>query len=172
MLIKSKSRKDIRAFGQLLRYVLQKEKEGPNPEVLLTQNLRGKDIPTWVKEFTQNEQKRLSKRRNSVRIFHEIMSFAPEDSPHLSPSTVEDLVQEYLERRAPQALALAVIHQDTEHLHVHLLISGVTYQSGKSTSISKATFARIKKEIEEIQRERYPMLVYSLAQGNVKKKAA
>ena len=172
MLIKSTSRKDIKAFRQLLQYVFQKEKQGPEPQVVLTQNLLGQDISEWQKEFLQNEQKRLSKRRNSIRVFHEIMSFAPEDTPHLSQAIINDLVHQYLERRAPQALALAVIHQDTEHMHVHLLISGITYRSGKSTSISKSDLAGIKKELEELQREKYPMLVHSLALDKVKKKAA
>lgn len=165
MLIKSTSRRQRSAYRQLIEYNLRVRSQDCAPELIFLQNLRSKTPQGWIDEYVRNDERRITTRKDSVRAFHEVMSFAAEDSQYLNKKVLKDMVEEYIARRAPEALVIAVLHSDKAHLHVHLVISGTTYGTGRSTSVSKAKFGNIKKEIEELQRQRYPELLYSFAQG-------
>ncbi len=111
--------------------------------------------------FRENDAFRKS-RQNGVALRHHILSFAPEDSQLLSPEIIQDLVAKYLELRNEKGMVFGRLHEHDGHLHVHLLISGNEYRSGKSTRKSKAEFQRIHRELEAYQREKYPELEHSL----------
>jgi hypothetical protein len=67
-------------------------------------------------------------------------------------------------------LAYARIHTETDHPHLHILISGNEIEHSKKTRISKKRFATIKKNLERYQTHHYPLLDRSMGLGPGKHK--
>lgn len=159
MIIKSTTRKQA-SFRQLLNYLLNKDKSEIG--FTLTHNLRGKTIDEWVKEFQQNESFRKHRRSNSVILSHEILSWHKHDSDFINPEVLKELTSTYIQHRNPNGLYVAVAHlEEAKHYHVHIVVSGVEYRSGKSMRMSKQDFAQLKRKMEAYQRERFPRLAFS-----------
>lgn len=136
---------------------------------IIKQNLTGKNIKEWVKEFEKNEQSRIHQRSNNVKIFHEILSFH-RDEKHLTMEKLQDIGKKYLELRNENAVALAVPHQDKEHLHLHIALSGVEAKTGRALRVSQAEFKAIKQQIQEYQLQKYPELTKSIVDHSGKRK--
>lgn len=159
MIIKSKSRKQG-SFRQLLQYMILGEERVPDSRIIL-HNIMGETLDDWVSEFQSNEKHRLRKRKNSVKLYHEILAWHPEDTDYLNLNTIEDLTREYIQHRNPNGLYVGAIHLSQDHYHVHLCISGVEYQSGKPLRISKEDFRGVKEKVQTLEQSRYPELYYS-----------
>lgn len=129
--------------------------------LLVTHNLRGKTIDGWVKQFKENEKYRLRKRKNSVYLNHEIISFHRDSTRHLSIEKLEQLVREYFRLRG-NMLAVATSHYDRYHIHLHICTSAIEYRTGKSMRMSRAELAALKKNLQEFQQERFPELSRSV----------
>jgi hypothetical protein len=159
MIIKSMSRKTA-SFGQLLAYLNKPDRKGD----ALTHNLTsdGEDLGAVLGEFLANARLLPSRRKGNM-LFHEVLSFAPADSPALGAGLIEDLTRRYLELRAPRALAYARAHFDAECPHVHIMISANNVASSRRLRVARSRFARIKRELERYQLERYPQLRHSVA---------
>ncbi|MDW3651016.1 MAG: relaxase/mobilization nuclease domain-containing protein [Bacteroidia bacterium] len=160
MIIKVKSRKN-KAFRQLLNYMIHSEERVPDSRIML-HNLSGNDIQTWVHEFEVNESYRQHRRKNSVILTHEILSWHPEDTPYLTLEGIEDMTREYIAKRNPNGLYMGVIHLSQDHYHVHLCVSGVEYKSGKAMRLSKQAFGELKQHTQDYQQEYYPELSKSV----------
>jgi len=159
MIIKSMSRKTA-SFGQLLTYLNKPDRKGD----ALTHNLTsdGEDLGAVLGEFLANARLLPSRRRGNM-LFHEVLSFAPADAPVLGAGLIEDLTRRYLELRAPRALAYARAHFDAECPHEHIMISANNVTSSRRLRVARSRFARIKRELERYQLERYPQLRHSVA---------
>ncbi len=136
---------------------------------LMTHNLRGKGIETWVKQFQENETYRKHKRKNSVYVNHEILSWHKDDVKHMSADTLRDMTREYLTLRNPNGMYVAVPHFDRDHFHVHICSSGIQYRTGKSMRMSRQEFHELKKNIQEYQIEKFPELSKSVVEHGKKK---
>ncbi len=167
MVIKSMSRK-TRSFGQVLRYIRGAEVKGKT----MLWNVRGEagDIAGIERAFLENARHG-RERANRVMLFHEVLAFAGADRGSLTPAMLDDLTRAYLARRAPDALAYAQAHYDTNGPHVHILISGNRIGQDRQTHMTKAAFATVKKEVEAYQKSRYPELRYSIAQDTERNQA-
>ena len=90
MILKSLSRK-TQTFRQLIRYITTPK----SPPIL--HNLPP-DLATAEIEhaFLDNAQWATA-RKNGVWLYHEILAFHPQDSPHLSDPILQDLAQHYLQ---------------------------------------------------------------------------
>lgn len=159
MIIKSKTRKQG-SFKQLLNYMIKGEERVPESRIIL-HNLMGDSIDDWVKEFQANEKHRRRKRKNSVKLYHEILAWHPDDTDYLTLDIIEDLTREYIHLRNPNGLYVGAIHLSQDHYHVHLCISGLEYQSGQALRISKQDFRVVKERVQELEQSRYPALHYS-----------
>jgi len=159
MIIKSLSRK-TRSFQQLLDYINQPKEKGPS----FAHNLRSdpEDTALVHREFLDNARY-LPQRKNGNVLYHEIISFHRADRDKLEPAVIEDLARRYLERRAQRALAYARIHYDTDHVHVHLLISANELDTTKRLRLSRGEFKSVVHEIELYQARQYPFLKESVA---------
>ncbi|MBX7226410.1 MAG: relaxase/mobilization nuclease domain-containing protein [Chitinophagales bacterium] len=135
----------------------------------LQHNVKGKTIPSWVKQFEKNEAGRVHQRSNSVVIYHDVLSFSNRDTKNLSLEKIEDMGRKYIELRNENALYIAIPHQDKDHWHVHFCISGVEI-SGLANRVSRGEFANIKKELERYQIEKYPELSNSIVHHDTPKK--
>lgn len=161
MILKSLSRKTP-LFAQLAKYILQ-EHDKPAPDGLerfiYTKNLQGQTVDQWIKELETNESYRLRRTKNQVYLNHVIISWHVLDRQNITTAMLKDIAQEFTKRRGiAQYIAAPHYHQNAVHLHI---LHGIEYRTGKSLRISKARFAQIKRDLESIQRERYPAIHHS-----------
>ena len=166
MIVKIKSHKTA-SFGKLLRYMLDSKErlfDKDERSFSITRNLKGNSIAKWEEQFKKNELGRLRKRKDSVILTHEILSWHKNDSKNISLSMLEDMTREYIRLRNPNGLYIAVPHFDKDHYHVHICASGVENKTGKSLRISKQNLSKLSKGIQEYQIEKYPELKHSVIQ--------
>lgn len=104
--------------------------------------------------------RRLPSRRNGNVLYHEILAFSRgvELSGDALARAMADIGEQYLERRAPDQLAYGVIHKDTEHVHLHLMISANPAGKSDRIRLAKSDFAQIQRDIEGVVLAKYPEL--------------
>jgi hypothetical protein len=164
MIVKLKSHKRP-IFKQLLNYMINgKDRlfDKENKSFCISHNLKGNSIDEWTKQFQTNELKRLRKRKDSVRITHEILSWHKDDAKHITIEKLNDIAKEYIKQRNPIGLYVAVPHFDKDHYHIHICASGVENKTGRSLRLSKADLSKLKKNIQQYQISRYPELSKSV----------
>ena len=170
MIVKIKSFKSA-SFGKLLKYILNKKERLFDKDVksfVISYHLKGNTIAEWEKQFLQNETLRLRKRKDSVRLTHEILSWHKDDAKHLTLPVLEEMAREYIKQRNPKGMVIATPHFDKDHVHIHLCVSGVEYKTGKSLRLSKAALGKLKNGIQKYQVEKYPMLAKSVVEHGKK----
>lgn len=116
------------------------------------------------------QDKLLKKRSNGNRLLHDILSFSPEDSQHLSHAKLRTLCMEYLRVRAGKNIAFAQIHQDKKHFHIHIIISPNEYASSKVTTFTRKEYFQIREDIERYQKKHFPELENSIVFLNERKR--
>jgi hypothetical protein len=150
----------IKAVGYLLDYILRegsKLVDGNGLPLLFKQHLRGTTPNEWAREFVALEQKRKKKNKRARGLYHVILSL------HRDKVTIEMLERfgrEFLKLRCPNSLAIVTAHAD-EHLHLHLVISGVQIGSYESIRIERSEFSDILKCMADFQGKEYPELKFS-----------
>ncbi len=165
MIIKSMARKRP-SFGQLIAY-MDRDASG-HSDTMLSNNLYGHALSSKAieAEFLSNHT-HLPKRKNGNALFHEVLVL--EQNPNLSTTRqteiLKALAQEYLKRRAPDQLAFGRVHHNTDHAHIHLMISSNGIRSSTRKRLSKARFAEIQHEIEHLALTRFPELDDQLIYG-------
>lgn len=160
MIIKIKTRKTA-SYKKLLEYLLNDRErlfDDEKKSFVLKHNIRGNSIEKWVEQFKENETHRKNKRKDSVLLSHEILSWHREDAKNISIEKMEDMAREYIRLRNPNGMYVAVPHTDKDHYHVHVCASGLEYHSGKSMRMTKAEFAELKKKTMNYMQEKYPEL--------------
>ena len=113
-----------------------------------------------VREFERNSNHLRKTPRHNI-VYHEILSLK-----RLSPDQIEmqvealrTLGQEYLSQRAPNQLSYAAIHTDqSESIHLHMMISANNIDSNRRVRIPKFQFTQIQKDLEKHLHEHYPEL--------------
>jgi len=156
MIIKSMSRKTP-SFDQLTSYMLTPE----GARIGLAHNFpaSAQTPADIIREFTDNHAL-LPSRVNGNAMYHDILALEPNtDVPKREQITaLRKIAARYLDRRAPQQLALGVIHAETAHIHMHLMISSNAVLSKKRVWLTKKDFAEIQQEIEGYRLARFPEL--------------
>lgn len=130
---------------------------------MLAHNLQAQaeETPKVLREFLEN-YRHLPSRKRGVVLYHEVLSLSGEDREKITPGILEDLGREYLERRAPEAMAYGVAHFNKSSPHLHLMISANQIESPKKLRVSKKQFERLKRDLEQYQKIHYPFLTHSL----------
>lgn len=83
---------------------------------------------------------------NKRRIYHCIISFPKEvDDSNLIKLAAEDIADYIFEKYQ----VVYGIHEDTEHLHIHLAINAVSYRDGKKFHISNGEICELRAQIAE-----------------------
>lgn len=172
MIIKSKSIKSKKALENTIRYILTKDDQN---DVGFTMNrfikldrqfenkinietdavkrlqLLNKRVENIVQSFESNESKRLIKRKNANRAYHEIISFHKEDTKHLPKKVLLKIARKYAKERAPNAMVISSMHSDKEHLHIHNVISALEFATGKPIRLTRKEFNEVKTRMENWQ---------------------
>src|ERR1043166_10270551 len=164
MIVKIKSHKRA-SFGKLLHYMLDSKErlfDREKKSFLVQHNLKGNSIVEWEKQYKENEMLRLRRRTDSVILTHEILSWHRDDSKNISLAKLEEMTREYIRMRNPNAMVIATPHFDRKHYHVHLCVSGIEYQTGKSLRLSKIELRQLKNDFQQFQLDKFPELSNSI----------
>lgn len=156
MIIKSMSRKSP-SFDQLTGYMLAPK----GAHIGVAHNLPACRLTpeNIIAEFTDNHAL-LPGRVNGNALYHEILALPPNiDVPKKQQiAALKQIAKRYLDLRASQQLAVGVIHAETAHIHMHLMISSNAVLSKKRVWMHKKEFADIQREIEAHKIQHFPEL--------------
>ena len=134
--------------------------ENKGRDLMIAHNLPSFDLNQMIHSYLVNDTYRQAPAQ--VRQYHEILSFSPRDSEHLSKEKLEQLTLEYIKMRNPNALCFAVAHMDSSHTHIHLCFSGTEYRHKKTLRMDDATFRNLRMDMERYQQEHFPELKHSV----------
>lgn len=172
MIIKSMSRQG--GISKLVKYMKKPLKAQKNQTENIFWNFETKrpnNTKAVIKEFLEN-QSHIKARKNGVAYYHEVISFNALDSQKLTTKILLDIAKKYLSLRAESSLAFAVPHfENGKNPHIHIAISANECGSSKKAWIKKAQFQKIKQELEQYQREKYPELECSLVNHGTRSQA-
>lgn len=172
MIIKSKSYKHVSAYKKVVEYVLREAEQ--EDSFVLTRFIKGKNHSSeeLSKQLLENEQYRIHKRKNNVKLYMEILSFHKNDADRLSNEKLKKIARKYISLRSDRSVAIATVHrQEKDHVHLHILLSGTAYKTGKSVRISRDDFKhKVKIPMENYVREQFPELKRSEINHNPSKK--
>lgn len=148
-------------FGRLVDYMTRSEDHEVAESVIWHgfyghAGMAARDV---VDAFQRNAA-HLKARKNGNVLYHEILSFS---RGHNLPDqelvrSVTDIGQEYLRQRATDQLAFGAVHRDTDHIHLHLMISANEVGKAERVRLSKKDFADIQKSVEAYALKHYPEL--------------
>ena len=120
------------ALGGVLRYVQQEEKATWEDRRLVSGwNCTAQSVCSEM-QLTKERFHKIDGRQ----YYHFVQSFDKQDD--LSPQEVHAIGLELAQREFPNFEVLVATHMDTEHLHNHLVVNSVSFQSGKKLHQSVA----------------------------------
>ncbi len=113
---------------------------------VLDTNLLGRELRGWAEQI--ETVARTGKSRGGRFVKHMILSFAPEDP--VAKLDLREVVRFYLEKMGyGEAPFLAVLHQDTDHSHVHIVTTPRTWQGAAvSQSWEHLRSVEVAREME------------------------
>jgi hypothetical protein len=158
MIIKSMSRKHP-SFDQLIDYI-ESERKLKSKQFSVFHNIYNRNSDQIKNEFSENASK-LKFRKNGVYLYHEVVSItrAKHIDEDQQKATLQKIVMEYLQMRARNNLAYAVLHEDKkDNLHFHIVISANEAEDTTRKRLSKADFAEIQTRLEKWVLEHHPEL--------------
>jgi len=127
-------------------------------------NLRSDTLEGIIKEFQDNDLYR-KKRKRGIVLYHEMLSYHPEDKHKISMDILEQTAQKFIELRGQHALCFAKPHIENDNIHIHFCFSGNELNSSKTLRLEKKRFRAIRLEMERFQ-NRFPELSNSIVYLN------
>jgi len=157
------------SFSQLLKYINKGRIKGD--EYYFTHNLYSNKEYFITKEFLENH-KILKKRKNTNSLFHEVISIKYQKgySKEELREILKDLTEQYVKARANNCLIYAVIHEQHNQIHSHLMISSNELDGTKTHYYSKREFKQIQELTRQYAYEKYPLLEQTEKLEKTKKK--
>jgi len=168
MILKSLGHK-TRSLGKLVAYVARgAEKDGAGEARSFSRNLMADpgDVAAVEQAFEANARF-LRPRRGGNWCYHEIIAL-PKTVKAKDKADVEailfELAGRYVEARAPRQLVWGRVHWETDHPHLHLVISANEVRSSRRVRVTRARFAQLVEELEAFKCARWPELPEKLWQ--------
>lgn len=157
MIIKSMSRKHA-SFAQLIDYI-EGEAKLRSRKYSVFHNTYSRTTDRLKAEFMENSE-HLRYRKNGVFLYHEVVSITrtQQIDEDQQKTALKQIVEEYLSHRGKHNLAYAVLHEDTEHLHFHIVMSANEAGERDRMRLSKQKFAEIQTNLEAWVLEKHPEL--------------
>jgi len=138
------------SFSQLIEYM---DKEHTLDS--FSHNLYSYKKQEIIKEFEQNSEL-LTHARGKVYLYHEVIALQKNNLPiEKQLKILHDLAELYTLKRGYEHLVYGKVHNDTDHLHMHLLISANKLNENKRTRLSKKEFSDIQKFVETYKNKKY-----------------
>ena len=165
MILKSLGHK-TRSFRPLLRYVARGTE--PTQPQSFARNLMvdPSDLAAVTAVFEANARF-LQPRQGGNWCYHEIIAL-PKAVKQTTKTTGEamlfELAAAYVAKRAPRQLVWGRVHWETEHPHLHLVISANALRSPRRVRLPKARFTKMIEELEAWKCQRWPELTHKLWQ--------
>ncbi len=160
MIIKSMGRRKSTVKGQtlfatLLSYMLNEE----GVDIDLLHNLpHGIDRDAIADAFQKNANL-LFERKGGNIAYHEILSLPANDHDRERvKAALCEIGQMYLDERAPENIALGVIHAEKAHLHLHIMLSSNRLMDRKRLRLSKKDFLMVQEKVASRAGELFPEL--------------
>lgn len=146
------------SFAQLIDYI-EREFKLKSRQFSIHHNTYSRDREALKEEFMENARS-LRFRKNGVYLYHEVLSMTR--SHHLEEdkqkATLRTIVGEYLNARGRNHLAYAVLHEDTDNLHFHIVLSANEAGDTERKRLSKAEFSHIQTSLERWVLQTHPEL--------------
>lgn len=148
-------------FSNLVQY-MTREDAGEKAQSVLWHGFYGHEASSErdIASAFEENAKLLKERKNGNVLYHEILSFSAgyRLKEEALTRAVSDIGQEYLRHRAPNQMAFGAVHFDTDHIHLHLMISANEVGKRERVRLAKAEFAEIQKVVETFTLSRYSEL--------------
>ncbi len=134
----------------VIEYVLRDEKvkegyvymTGPAPEAL-----------NWDSVYNAFLEEKETWDKDSGRMCaHNIISFHKDEQ--ITPEQAMEFGKEFAEKVFPEHQTLIAVHQDKEHLHIHLITNSVSYIDGHKLHTSKHDLEDMKNITNQMCREK------------------
>jgi len=165
MIIKSKRSYSSQRFRQLIEYIFSdKGRANDANSFTIYHNLKSDSKNDVIREFVENDTFR-KKRTRGVVLYHEVVTFHPDDKDELSLEILEKIAHKFIELRGKHALCVAKPHMENKNIHIHFCFSGTEYKSSKTLRLDNHDFREIRMSLEKYQ-EQFPGLNSSLVYLN------
>lgn len=170
MIIFDMSRKS-KTFRQLANYIWSGSitEDQEQPSVLFRYGVEGKNPYQISKAFYDRELIRQRERKNSLRLFHTVLSWSKKDHEHLTDAMLEDIAFQFVSGRCPDGLSFGAVHRNTDEVHLHLMTSALD-SKGNSISMRKKDFQKLKESLWAHQRQHYPLIQHSYDNKHAKER--
>ena len=155
----------------LLTYLFKDEKKLQDKDhkpIVIRKNVRTRTLEKNVKEFEKNEALRQYKRVDGIQAYHTVISFNAKDREHINETVLKDIARQYIAVRGKDAMYIATVHYDKDHIHIHVAESGTKFMTGKANRMTKQQFRELKIAMQTYQKEKYPELKNSLPEHDKK----
>jgi hypothetical protein len=128
-------------------------------DIDLLHNLpHGIDRDTIADAFQKNANL-LFERKGGNIAYHEILSLPANDHDRERvKAALREIGQMYLDERAPENIALGVIHSEKAHLHLHIMLSSNRLMDRKRLRLSKKDFLMVQENVSSRAAARFPEL--------------
>ncbi len=158
------------SYESLLKYILKIGKPEEKSIKRFTHNIRSRDIAGMAREFKENESYRNHTRRpNSILIYHEIISFSTKDKGKINREIAVDIAKKYMRLRGHTGIFVGAVHEEKDHLHIHLAASGLHFKTGKVFRLSRADLQKLKQDVQQYHIEKYPEIAHSTCEHGTNK---
>lgn len=146
------------SFAQLIDYI-EGEAKLRSRKYSVFHNTYSRTSDRLKAEFMENSD-HLRYRKNGVYLYHEVISITrtQQIDEDQQKAALKQIVEEYLSHRGKHNLAYAVLHEDTEHLHFHIVMSANEAGERDRTRLSREKFAEIQTQLEKWVLEKHPEL--------------
>lgn len=150
MIIKSTTIKSQGGIPGVVRYLFREDK---GAEIVHTRYIpNGISEDEIIQLFRSQENKRLSKRKNNIVLYHDILSFHASDSHKVTLEHIREIAKRYSQMRE-YALSISILHTDCDHVHIHHISVGYGINH-RATRVSQKRFKEKKLELETYSRKR------------------
>lgn len=168
MIVKSVRHANPR-FNTLINYVLDgMDMELDERRWVLFHNMQnGHERRDIIDEFEINAQPLRTQKtaRKKTYKYHEILAFSEETSMYLTNDKLQDIARIYMKIRDPKqsCKAIAAVHWEKKHVHIHLVISSNHIGSDRSSDMrmDNKNYYEIRRNLERETLGKYPELVES-----------
>ena len=152
---KSTGKKNQSIYATLINYMLDEK----GAQIDLEHNMPYATDRYEVIDLFEDNGRYMHERKGANQAYHEIISLP---SRNIDRDQMKQQLREigrmYIDKRARDNLAIGVIHEEKDHLHLHLMISANKIYERNRHRLSKDDFLQIQNEVSREAQQKYPEL--------------